>query len=423
MSFSCAAVYRTEAVCRTPLRTGGTDGDIEQVLRRRDGTAFVQGTSLAGAMRSWLEESGKRALAETLFGSQDQAGRLTVSDALFDCEANQLDRPRLRIDSISATGYDGGKFDVAHMETGSKLSFTLVWQGDKAQKQELASVEQMLGAIHAGAICLGAQKSNGFGRLSLTVRRRLFDLTDTVDREAWLADEWEGETIALPVVESARQVYFSLTGHTGSILVKGVPAVLGDNEENHKTYTPNLSENGQAVLPGSSFKGAVRARVEYIARVLGLEKSIIEQYFGRGSSGEDNGLPGLVRFEDVVLSGHKQKISRIRIDRFTGGVQRQGLFTEEPLSCAVTLTLTAPEEPILCALLVYALRDLGLGLYHLGSGGAIGRGRVEAKTLRISAPGGREAVLCFSTQGDIAQEDTAGLLKEWLGALEEVRYG
>lgn len=53
-SFTYAAVYLAEAVCQTPLRTGGTDGNPEQILRDRDGTAFLQGTSLAGALRGWL---------------------------------------------------------------------------------------------------------------------------------------------------------------------------------------------------------------------------------------------------------------------------------------------------------------------------------------------------------------------------------
>lgn len=422
MSFSYAAVYQVEAVCRTPLRTGGTDADAERILRRRDGTAFVQGTSLAGAMRGWLEEQPERTLADALFGSQPQSGHLTVSDALFDGKSDQFTRPRLRIDPISATGDDGGKFDTAHIGAGSALRFTLVWRGETEQKRELDTVEKLLSAINAGDICLGAQKSNGFGRLSLTVRRRQFDLKNAADRGAWLADEWDGEIFALPNPSDSGRVKFTVTGRTGSILVKAASVVVDKDEMNHKTYTPNLSERGQAVLPGSSIKGAVRARAEYIAKALGLDKSVTKRYFGREAEGEDNGLPGLVRFEDGVLSGHKRKISRIRIDRFTGGVQRQGLFTEEPISSAVTLTITAPEEPILCALLVYALRDLGLGLFHLGSGWAIGRGRVEVEEIQISAFSGRQAALRFDGQNGIALEDAQGLLKEWLNTLEEVRH-
>lgn len=417
--FTCAAVYEVDAVCRTPLRTGGPDGDVQQVLRRRDGAAFVQGPSLAGALRGGLKDE---VLARSLFGSQDQAGHLTVSDALFDRESDQLTRPRLRIDAGSATGDRGGKFDVAHMGTGSRLAFTLVWQGFPEQKSELEAVERLLGALDGGRIRLGAQKSNGFGQLGLQVRRRLFDLTDAADRRAWLDEDWSGVPLALPAGSETGRVGFTVTGKTGSILVKTAPVVTGGEDERGRTYTPNLSENGRAILPGSSIKGAVRARAEYIAKTLGLGQGLTGGYFGRGADGEDNGLAGQVFFEDAVLSGQKKKISRIRIDRFTGGVQRQGLFTEEPLSSELTLRISAPEDPVCCALLVYALRDLGLGLYDLGSGWAIGRGRVEVERIAVSAPGGKQAALCFDGAGRPTAEDPDGLLKTWLDALEEVRH-
>lgn len=417
-SFTYAAVYEGEAVCRTPLRTGGADGDVDRVLRRRDGVPFVQGASLAGALRGSLKDA---ALSEALFGSQKQTGRLIVSDALFYKESDQFTRPRLRIEPESATGDDGGKFDVAHMGAGSRLAFTLVWQGFPEQKSELDTVERMLAAMDGGLIRLGAQKSNGFGQLALTVKRRLFDLTAPADRRAWLDGDWSGTPLTLPAVEESGRVSFTVTGRTDSLLVKGAP-VLEKRDDKISTYTPNLSENGEAILPGASVKGAVRARADHIAAALGLDKSVTEQFFGRGANGEDNGLAGRVFFEDAALSDQKKKISRIRIDRFTGGVQRQGLFTEEPLSSALTLRITAPEEPALCALLVYALRDLGLGLYDLGSGWAIGRGRVRVEKIDITAPGSGRAALRFDPQGRITADDPDGLLKFWLEALEEVRH-
>lgn len=418
-NFTYAAVYQAEAVCRTPLRTGGTEGDVGRVLRRRDGEPFVQGASLAGALRGYLKDAR---LAGALFGSQEQSGHLIVSDARFDRDAEQYTRPRLRIRSADAVGDEGGKFDVAHMGAGSRLAFTLVWQGLPDQKKELDDVERLLGAMDAGLIRLGAQKSNGFGCLSLTVRRRLFDLTDPADRRAWLNEEWEGKPLTLPVMEDARRVTFTVAGKAGNLLVKGVPA---PKENQPGMYTPNLSEGGTALLPGSSIKGAVRARVAYIAMALGLGRDLTDRYFGRGANEdnrEDNGLAGQVFFEDGVLSDNKKRISRIRIDRFTGGVQRQGLFTEEPLSTPLTVRITAPEEPVLCALLVYALRDLGLGLYTLGSGWAIGRGRVEVEKIGIAVPGGGQASLRFDSQRRITPDDPDGLLKEWLNALEEVRH-
>lgn len=423
-TFTYATVYQVEAVCRTPLRTGGTDGDPEQVLRGRDGRAFVQGSSLAGALRGWLEETPERSRTEALFGSRELGGHLIVSDALFDGEAEQYTRPRLRIDADTATGSDGGKFDAAHIGAGARLSFTLTWLGtQETAEQELHTVEQMLAALNAGAIRLGAQKTNGFGQLTLTAKKRTFALKDAQDRRDWLKNKLEGKLLTLPGLEQKQGVRFTVKGRSDNLLVKTAPE-YNKTPEGLRSYTPNLYEGTRILLPGSSIKGAVRSRCAYIAKLMELDHAFVEQYFGRADEDGDNGLPGQVRFEDAQLSDTKCKISRIRIDRFTGGVFRGGLFTEEPVSSDVTLNITAPEEPKLCALLLYALRDLGLGLYNLGSGWAVGRGQIEVRAIQAAAADGRSAALYPDGQGGMRMEDPAGLFQSWLEELDkEVRHG
>ena len=176
------------------------------------------------------------------------------------------------------------------------------------------------------------------------------------------------------------------------------------------------------MLPGSSIKGAVRARAEQIAAALGLSKGRTEALFGRGAGAEDNGLPGQVFFEDgVITQPQKKQISRIRINRFTGGVIRGGLFTEEPLRCDLELRISAPDAPADCGLLLYALRDLGAGLYNLGSGGAIGRGYVQVDRLTATLSDGRRASLTFDRERRCTAEDPEDIFKTWLSALEEER--
>jgi len=418
-AFTFAAVYQAEAVCRTPLHTGGT----EQVLRDRDGRALLQGSSLAGALKGWLMTACDTELVNALFGTQKAAGRLVVSDALFDTEAEQDTRPRLRIDPATATEADGAKFDVSHIGAGSRLGFTLTWLGtQEAAEPELSAVEQALAALNAGLICLGAQKSNGFGQLSLTVKKRVFDLTDPGNRRDWLDDKIEGTPLPLPDPAQKRGIVFTVKGHSDNLLVKTAPEYY-DTPDGFRSYTPNLSEGGCALLPGSSIKGAVRGRCTYIAKLLHLDGAFVDQYFGRTNRDRDNGLPGQIRFEDAMLFDTKRKLSRVRIDRFTGGVFRGGLFTEEPVSSDVTLRITAPEEPKLCALLLYALRDLGLGLYNLGSGWAIGRGQLALRAIEASAPDGRTAALRQDEQGGLQMDDPSGLFQNWLEELEkEVRH-
>ena len=340
-------------------------------MRSWDGTALLQGSSIAGAMREHLAASDA-GMAERLFGSQKQSGHLIVSDGVFDADAQCQTRSRLRIDRATGTAAAGGKFDVAHLAADSRFSFTLTWLGLTRSEGELRAVEGLLAALHSGQIRLGGQKSGGFGRVRLTVRRRCFDLTDPADRRAWLADEPADELLTLPEETGGGRVTFVLTGRADSLLIRsGAPL-----------------ENGER----------------------------------RGAGAEDNGLPGQVFFEDgVITQPQKKQISRIRINRFTGGVIRGGLFTEEPLRCDLELRISAPDAPADCGLLLYALRDLGAGLYNLGSGGAIGRGYVQVDRLTATLSDGRRASLTFDRERRCTAEDPEDIFKTWLGALEEER--
>lgn len=420
-TFDKAVRYEVTAVTETPLRTGPSDGSIDRVLRHRDGQAFLQAASLAGALRGWLEKQDKNA-ANALFGSQEKSGQLIVSDmeikekAAKSAEDTTIQlRPRLRINGKMGSAADGGKFDVAHIARGTVMKFSLTWLGAESDIDGPAQIEQMLGALHAGEIRLGAQKSNGFGRVALTVRSQTYHMTDKADREAWLHDEFDGKTLELPEICTESVCTFTVNGVADSILIKdAVPHIKKDGTQ----FTGNIKENGTAVLPGSSVKGAVRARVKAIADLLHCSEAV-DALFGRGAAQGDNGIAGRVRFTDVVLDKAKeQMISRIRINKFTGGVIRSGLFNEEPLKSGVTLTITAPQDDSCgCALLVYALRDLGLGLYNLGSGGAVGRGYIKVSRIAIAC-GDKTADMTFGADG-CKLNDTDNLVSAWLHTLEE----
>lgn len=410
-AFTYAARYQIAAVCKTPLRTGGPDGDTEAVLRDGQGRAFLQGTSLAGALRAWTVEHSPE-LTERLLGSQKVTGRLMVSDAVFDSDAEQYIRPRLRIDPATGAAADGGKFDMAHIVAGARFTFTLTWLGDREHIDELTAVEQLLAALHSGEIRLGAQKSNGFGRVALSVTKRLFDMANHYDRQAWLDDADDGIPLTLPDSADNRRVTFTITGHTYNFLIRAAV----EQEEEKGSYVPHLTEGGSPILPGSSVKGAVRARAEIIAKAVGLDETWILELFGRSAANGDNGKPGRVWFEDIQLDNNTKKITRIRINKFTGGVVRGGLFKEEPVSSAVKLTVSAPDEALACALILYTLRDLSAGMYNLGSGGAVGRGYMAIKAIEAAAPDGRRAKLNFNSPLDSSLDDPDGLAAEWLDA-------
>ena len=414
-TFTYGVKYLVEAECKTPLRSGPADGDTESILQDHNHHAFLQGSSLAGALRSWTQKVYP-SMVDVLFGNQKTPGHLIISDGILPPDAQQYVRPRLRIHPRTGAAEPNGKFDIAHLGAGCKFQFTVTWLGTSDRLHELEYVEQMLAALNGGQITLGAQKTNGFGRVQIQVQKQEYNLTESSGRGDWLQDVDNGKPLTLPKLLACQEVIFTVTGHADSILVQSAAA----QHYSDSSYTGNLSEGGIPILPGSSVKGAVRARVSSIARFLRMDEQVVSGLFGRKAMNGDNGKQGRIVFEDVLLSKkEKRKITRIRINRFTGGVMLSGPFTQEPLSSDVTLRITCPaQDATACGLLLYALRDLGLGLYSLGSGASIGRGIIQVEEIRVSAPENREACLTFqSKEGNYTVQDDQGLLQGWIRQL------
>lgn len=340
-------------------------------------------------------------------------------------------RPRLRMDGATGTEATGGKFDVTALLPGTKGTFELVWQGNEPGEEIAPVIETYLAALQAGHIRLGAQKSNGFGRVSLDVTRRRYDLHQPEDLEAWLEDAPVEEPVALE--ETGWQdgiVEFQVTARLDRLLVKASES-RGTGKD--KVDASPMVENGKLLLPGSSLKGAIRAQMYKIAPYcLGSTgEACLEHFLGRasqkGKDGDgDNGIAGKARFSDGVFGSEKAlatlpRAHRVRINRLTGGVMDKALFCEQPVTDTVEWTITAPAgEPAGCALLLFALRDLGLGLYSLGSGAAIGHGRAEWVRVKVSAPG-RQTITLESSPDAVTLEDPDGVGASWLEACKEAK--
>ena len=403
--FHKAIRYFVTVTCKTPLRTGGTEGDGQQILRYGDGTPFLQGASLAGALQGWKKNN-------SLFGDSEKESQLIVSDLVFH-SSDPLTRPRLRIDEEKGTADNGGKFDIAALPVGTTGKFQLIWRGGDDMAKQASAIEAYLGAMHYGYIALGAQKSNGFGRVTLQVEKRTYDLCNKADRNAWLLGDQvqDARTINLQRPESQLAV-FKVKAKVSHILVKA----SAPKDEDKKTVTVPIEENDAFMIPGSSLKGAIRAQMYRCASFFTYGENP-DDLLGRASEKGDNGIAGKVRISDGKLENQKDvRINRIRIDRFTGGTMGRGLFTEKSISGTMSFEIQAPfDMKAGCGQLLYALRDLGLGLFELGSGTAVGRGRVDELLVEIFADGKSAELRCKN--GQVTLKDKQGLLESWQQAL------
>lgn len=419
--FTRVVQYAVTARCVTPVHIGGADGEPEFILRRWDGRAMIQAASLAGVFRSWLAGSGRSALAEELLGSQERGSGLILTDGEFEETALQQLRPRVALDGKTGAAEDGKRFDMAHIAKGAKFSFVLTLLcTEETEQPHSAGVEELLAALHRGYILLGGQKSNGFGRTELTeVVKTRYDLTQESDRSLWLTESKQGDIFDPGMIPMAVSVYgrnrvtFTLSGTVDGLLIRAA----ADENTGERDTAVNIRENNIWVIPGSSVKGAVRERAEMIGDYLKLG-GIAREMFGYQADMQQDGKAGELRFEDGYLTCKPREISRIRIDRFTGGVMEGALFSEKPLSGRLKLTITAPNEDIKCALLLLALRDLGLGLYSLGSGGSIGRGYLSDVKLQING----RPYLIFQENTLISVEQQP-LPEQWMAALNDLKKG
>lgn len=390
MKYSYVVTYCVDAICRSPFRTAGINGEASFIQLRHDGVPILQGSGIAGALRNWMVETLDESFATTFFGSQEHSGCLIVSDMIFQCADIQT-RPRIRMDYKTGTAMKHAKFDVAHIGKDTKGTFMLTWLGSRETVAQTEYIEQMLSAIQRGFIRFGAQKTNGFGQFDISVQCCHQDLTVKEQREAYLKDQYDWADCKLPEITESNMVTFIIQGTIPQILVKsGTPELRKTG-----SVATNLSENGEYFLPASSVKGVLRNQVQQIADFMKIPAIYVEDLFGRESNDTDLGQCGQVFVSDVKLSSdQKQKITRIRIDQFTGGVIRGGLFSEEPLCSEIEIQIYVPvKNKVGCGLLLYALRDTVLGLCTFGSGAAIGRGQLQHGKIYVILPEGEHIPL------------------------------
>jgi CRISPR/Cas system CSM-associated protein Csm3 (group 7 of RAMP superfamily) len=404
-------IYSIKAECSQPLHIGSGQGDRGGILVHPIlGKPFVQATGIAGSFRDFF--SYDENLQKELFGMQEGddtvSSKVRFTDGFFNQASIYTElRPRVRIDRKSGTAQtnsvnggttaSGQKFELESVAAGSIFSFSIyLFEKDKSYE---AQIEKALSALHNGNIQLGGQKSNGCGYISLiSASKAIYDMRNADDRKKWQDESKTGEDILESITNKAptydNRLHFSLSGKTeGSILVKSV--FVKDYDDNAPDAENIRNHKKEYIIPASSIKGVVRSQIEKICKYKGMDEGTVDSIFGKtGDKGEDDGILGCVRFYDCVIGDieSNDKVppqARIHIDKFTGGVMYQGLFSEKPAggTLEIKVDITDCEKSNVQkkakALVLLALRDIGIGVTPLGSGSSIGRGYIAGNMLTV----------------------------------------
>lgn len=435
--------------------SGEARGDLDiHVLRSKEGIPFIPGTSLAGALRSFVEaeDDGVRA-ADILFGSIEGEGRQSAV-SLYDVELRGAQigiRDGVCIDPVTGTAVRHGKYDYEIVESGAGGSFYAeiilrrVHEGDEELlKRTLLRLRDLL----RGGFHVGARTTKGFGRMHVSdMRIDCYDFRREQDVLAWLSVDRRGAAYTEEVDEQDQR---PLTYAAGDFIIEADFALKGSlivrdyenanvmvNGKKNPDALMKTSGKGENIIPGTSLKGVLRHRAAYILHALGKDGETAERMICdlmgpsparmRELRHEEKHRSRFVA-EEAIVTGVPHTQTRIRCDRFTGGTIASALFSTRPIwrapheEKAVTLTFGVRQmgnrtvqdwEVGLCLLL---LKDLWLGRTALGGEKSIGRGLLTGLGARIYRHGQQCWALEHGVPFDSAMVDE---MQEYVTALDE----
>lgn len=439
------------------------------LARDADGRPHVPATSLAGSLRAHAEQAVPGGAAP-LFGSVgtgrgehregDAAGAVGAAgganaeddeddEAGVDATASRIrflgtrttlpeeaSEPLLR--ASTAIDRDRGAAASSTLRTRELLppgTTVTVWL--RVDDPDAAGEVERL--LPTWSPRVGGGRTTGHGRARLTrVTRRVLDLATREGRRVWLTRGGPAlfDATAATVIHTAPAAGPDPgTGPGGAPAPRVFPAPLrfaivdplhvgsGSSEDrgHHATDVARhlRDHRGRPVVPGTTWKGVLRSRCEFILRSLADAEpqdlggdgppapafAALAAAFGHTEPTETSeGLRGRLVFLDSPVHDARTAVrNHVGLDRFTGGAAPGVLYTEEVVERGrVELTLldepsdpqAGPLDPVVRDVLLLALYDLHTGALGIGGGTTRGygtlRGHAEtAEFLEQEAPAAR----------------------------------
>ena len=403
-----------DLILNSPLLIGDGAGETADnfkdihVLKNQNNIPFIPGTSLCGVLREYMTDTNFD-MVQKIFGDADtMQSSIQIEDIeLENCKI--ISRDGVKIDSLTGTGIDGGKYDFEAVERGAKGTLKLLINlrtchvDDKNFSEKNYTLEKvkdtvsrLLQKLKTG-IRLGALTSKGFGAAQVkNISADFFDFRNKNAVLAWFTDKNSAEKI-LPFAEKFSESPDDFV--VDADFVFNSSFIIRDYDTNEKIGDTKISaislkSNNDFVIPGTSLKGIFRHRAEYILSKFDLPKSSLDNLMGN-SEVEKKIKSRFVVAESYISPKNVSEIphTRNKIDRFTGGTLQGTLFTTKPVyqkNFEPTLHIhfeIHKAKDFEAGLAIFLLRDLWLGKVALGGEKSVGRGTLIGLSAEINFKG------------------------------------
>lgn len=362
-----------------------TDADV---LRDGKGNPFVAGTSLAGAMRAYLEKE-KNSPCFMGYSGKNGIGKMSslfISDLNFEEKVNFgiRDGVALNEEKVSITG---SKYDLEILEAEAMGSFYMelvIRDGDNEEEMD-NEISALFQGIQNGEVRLGSKKTRGFGKFKITSvsvwnyeKANYLEYADAYNEDLRNKgknelDEW----LAKASCEN-KMIHIEVP-----LRMKGGISIRQYSAKKNEPDFVQLTDHGKPVIPGSSFAGAIRHRMDTILRELEIPEAgtMIQTAFGYTEK-EESCASNIIISEAEITEAKELTMVRTGISRFESAVKEHTLYKEKTyvdgkVKLEVAVRKGKPDTKWILGFLLLALKDLQNGFLAVGGQTAIGRGVFE----------------------------------------------
>ena len=380
------------------IGSGGNEVADLQIIRDWNDKIFIPATTIAGNIRHFLEKKLKnKDKLEKYFGSKDEKSGHSLF-SFFDATELSVStdiRDGVKLDNLTKTTEDGSKYDYEIINKGSTFNFRMeIVAREKTNNGELEAIaSKITSALECEELRIGAKTSRGFGRIKLSnTKIQKIDIIN--ERQKWIDFSWDNVDSNFTLHDISEMFSNINPFHiTAEFLIPDSLIIKSYSTDPNDVDAVSLTSNGEPIISGTSWNGAIRHSLENVGREIGKHKEmlkLIKQTFGwvDDKNKTKSAVPSRVIIDESIIENSKSlTYVRNKVDRFTGGVVDGALFDEKPVyGGTVTLRceLPADAKDYEKGMLVLAIKELQNGIQTVGGGGNIGRGRLNGGSFIIS---------------------------------------
>lgn len=448
MNYYGKIILKADLELISPLMIGSGESEISDrdILLNKEDKPYIPASSFMGKLYNELssdkkkkyfgqkkvEENDKNVEENKAESNKFEHQSYIICDDLLLTQGtgkNTAIRDGIRINPETGLVEEGAKFDYQVLEPGNHFALEMSINVEPCTYGDCKELmKNIVNVLSNRQFALGGKTSSGFGNLQVqNIKVMEYDFADKKQAAAYLLKK-ETENLVSEYIEENPMLNDEFRINASFQILNSF-LIRSYSKTPYGSDATQLKCGDKFVLPGTSLRGALRAKAQKILNLLWENKKnevdmFIAALFGTTSLEKKNeySVPSSLYVSETVIDNVECQLqNRIQIDRFTGGTIESALFDSMPVfpvpndkAQLVNLTLTIHKPlPSQKGLLLLLLKDLYTSELPIGGEKNVGRGLLKGTKATVT---NGDKSIHFSDFEDI-DEATQKLFNQYIEAL------